>query len=240
MLTYAAGLDDSDPKHKHIVKHVVWIAEQFNDEHRIAVNWLNRNTGADVSVFALVAECKTIGSSAKALELTVVAKPNNWGVALPPEQERNKDFWSRINDNLGGGGVINKRPKPGTGKSLFFGTLRTNFRLRGLFNKKQVQVALYVDGPNPAVLVGLLEDDRSDVEDAIGEPLLWDIKGDGSAEVISVQRDGVNPEDPKEWNDLTDWMSSRLELFHKAFDSRVRDLTLPDEASRSNRTPRGS
>jgi len=51
VLTYAAGLDDTDPELKHVVRHVVWIAEEFTDEHSRALEWMNGYFGPSVYFF---------------------------------------------------------------------------------------------------------------------------------------------------------------------------------------------
>src|SRR5579863_9146746 len=45
LLTYLAGQERKTS--------VVWIAETFRDEHRAAIDWLNRNTGEDYSFFGV-------------------------------------------------------------------------------------------------------------------------------------------------------------------------------------------
>ena len=45
LLTYAAGLEAGV---------VVWIAREIRDEHKAALDWLNRKTSADTNFFAIV------------------------------------------------------------------------------------------------------------------------------------------------------------------------------------------
>lgn len=45
LLTYTAGTD---------AKKIVWVARAFREEHRVALDWLNANTGEDVRFFGVV------------------------------------------------------------------------------------------------------------------------------------------------------------------------------------------
>jgi hypothetical protein len=53
LLTYAAGRPNT--------RKVVWVAEKFGDEHRSAIDFLNRATGEEYSFFAVEIELYRIG-----------------------------------------------------------------------------------------------------------------------------------------------------------------------------------
>lgn len=227
VLTYAAGVGKSHRVFKQVVRHVVWIAEAFNDEHLIAVDWLNENTGAEVGVFALAMECKSIGNSKPALELRILSKPEGSGTPLDPEGRIHQRFWSLVNDHL----EKVSKPKPSTYKALFFGALRRNFKLRGLFNKTRLQVALNIDGPNSHDYAKLLEAESDEIEASISPEALWTFRENGRANLILVERAGSVHEaeaDDRAFNELASWMASQLEIFRSAFADRVKNLQLPD------------
>jgi diguanylate cyclase (GGDEF)-like protein len=69
ILTYAAGLG---------ARTVVWVAKQFNEEHRAALDWLNNISRDDFEFFALEIELWRIGESLAAPKFNVVSKPNKW------------------------------------------------------------------------------------------------------------------------------------------------------------------
>jgi hypothetical protein len=69
LLTYASGTDAGT---------VVWIARDFRDEHRQALDWLNEHTGEDVRFFGVALRAIRIADSPPAPLLEVVAKPNDW------------------------------------------------------------------------------------------------------------------------------------------------------------------
>ena len=69
ILTYAAGLD---------VSTIIWVAREFREQHRAAIDYLNRITDEDHRFFGVKVELLKIGESAFAPSFSVVAKPNNW------------------------------------------------------------------------------------------------------------------------------------------------------------------
>ncbi len=63
LMTYAAGLD---------TVHIIWVAKTFNDEHRAALDWLNRITMEGFHFFGVEIELWKIGESLPApLTLTI-------------------------------------------------------------------------------------------------------------------------------------------------------------------------
>ena len=69
IMTYAAGLDAFT---------IIWIAKQFTEEHRAAIDWLNRITDDKINFFGIEIEVLQIGNSEKAPQFKVIAKPNDW------------------------------------------------------------------------------------------------------------------------------------------------------------------
>lgn len=69
LISYAAALDAGV---------VVWLSTGFLDEHRAALEWLNRMTGEDLHFFGVRVELWRIGESAPAPRFDVVVRPNGW------------------------------------------------------------------------------------------------------------------------------------------------------------------
>ena len=73
LLTYSSGLS---------AVTIVWIAKQFTDEHRTALDWLNSKTEVNISFFGLEVELWRIGNSEPAPKFNIVSKPNKWSRAV--------------------------------------------------------------------------------------------------------------------------------------------------------------
>ena len=57
---------------------IVWIARKFRDEHREALDLLNRRTGEDTEFFGIEVELWKIDDSRPAVNFNLVATPNEW------------------------------------------------------------------------------------------------------------------------------------------------------------------
>lgn len=69
LLTYAGGSD---------VRIVIWIARDFRDEHRQALDWLNQRSDEETEFFGVAVEIWTIDDSRPAPHFRIVAAPNHW------------------------------------------------------------------------------------------------------------------------------------------------------------------
>lgn len=78
LLTYAAGLDAAV---------IVWISTGVREEHREAIDFLNRHTREAVDFFAIALELVRIDSSSPAVVFRLAASPNAWAknAAARPE-----------------------------------------------------------------------------------------------------------------------------------------------------------
>ncbi|HJQ23457.1 MAG TPA: hypothetical protein VKA60_06035 [Blastocatellia bacterium] len=69
VMTYAAGLD---------AKIIIWIATSIRDEHRLAMEWLNRNMGDEVSFFLVRLDVVRIGDSLPAVRFISEVEPSRF------------------------------------------------------------------------------------------------------------------------------------------------------------------
>jgi hypothetical protein len=89
-LVYTAGLN---------ARTVIWIAEDFTNEHRKTLDWLNENTHDCIQFFGVKLEVIQIDSLC-APKFNIIVKPNNWR----PTTIRSDDYWDNFNDYLEGHG----------------------------------------------------------------------------------------------------------------------------------------
>jgi hypothetical protein len=69
LMTYAAGLDTAT---------IIWVAQAFTEEHRAALDWLNRITEERFNFFGVEVELWRIADSPVAPKFNIIAKPNHW------------------------------------------------------------------------------------------------------------------------------------------------------------------
>ena len=90
LLTYAAGYDASA---------IVWIAKEFRDEHRAALDFLNGRTGEDTEFFGVVVEAWRIDNSRPAPNFNVVVTPNGWRKRNSSDKTRQRIESKRRGEN---------------------------------------------------------------------------------------------------------------------------------------------
>ena len=98
LLTYSAG---------HGAGVVVWIAREFTDEHRAAIEWLNQCTTGHFEFYAVEIHAVRIGDSIPAPEFRVMAFPSGWPkekqhtpIASSPENDRYRTFHQPMMEDL--------------------------------------------------------------------------------------------------------------------------------------------
>jgi hypothetical protein len=73
-----------------------------------------------------------------------------------------------------------------------------------------------------------LEQSRAQIEQEIGQPLLWNANPDSEDKIIALYRD-ADPDDQISWPKYCDWLVDMTEKFINAFRPRIRNLDLtPD------------
>jgi hypothetical protein len=98
LMTYAAGLD---------AVTIVWISSKFTEEHRAALDWLNRITDETFRFFGIEIELYRINDSLPAPRFNIVAKPNDWSKVVKRTASNQtiseigllrRDYWHALKD----------------------------------------------------------------------------------------------------------------------------------------------
>ncbi len=199
LVTYAAGTGAGT---------IVWIATEFGEQHRQAIDWLNQRTDEETNFFAVELELLRIEGSRPAPHFKVVAAPNEWQKRARRAGQAARSgggkaamyggFWpkliSRLNaerptwtrrrpDSTHSANWIDM-PSPVSGARFSFSFARGN-RLRH---------EIYIDGgdaqANLSVLRALV-DQRVALEEAYGRSLAFEeLPGRAACRVADYRDDG--------------------------------------------------
>lgn len=233
IITYAAGFDEA--------RTIVWIAETFRDEHRAAVDWLNRNTRREIGIFAIEIELWRIGGSAPAPRFNIVAQPNDFLRAEPVIEVAGKtelkQLYARYWDALGATIRARKSPvKPQRGlpqQWTNFSIGRTGFTLVASCTEQSgaIRVAFETLHDGAKTAFALLEARRAEIDAAYEGPLSWDAMPGRKQTRISETLTGVNLRDEADWPRQHGWMADRLDRLYAAFRGPVLGLDLEGEGN---------
>lgn len=237
LFTYAAGLD---------AVTVVWIAERFHDEHRAALDWLNRITHEDFRFFGIEVELWRIGDSVPAPRFNLVAKPNDWSKTVreaasasraggyTEAQEHRLGYWRTFQETAQemGSRFAAIRPSPrryvdvGAGRSGC--SLGASFRTGGGKEAPGALVYLWINGDERGAYLDQLFAQRDAIEAEVGAPLEWNSKANRKSSQVTAFLPG-DPTDRSTWPTLAAWTVETIEAFDRAFRPRVQQLADPDD-----------
>jgi Domain of unknown function (DUF4268) len=181
ILTYAAGTEAGT---------IVWMATDFREEHRQALDWLNMLAEGNARFFGVEIGAVQIADSPPAPLFKLRAQPNDWAAqvataARASSQVTGKgalyaEFWESLIERLREEhpGWSNARKAP----SANWLTLPSPFRSAaylsmGFASGSKLRLELYIDSQDPEaveVLYRFLLDRRGEIEASYGESLVWE------------------------------------------------------------------
>ncbi len=232
LLTYAAGLD---------ARVIVWVSPEFREEHRQALDWLNRGHGTATDFFGAVVEVVQIDGSKPAANFRLVAAPNDWSRRQRPKprdgelsskQERYREFFQGVIDELREKHRFTnaRASQPQNWFSFTSGhrgfTYAISFALRG-----RLRTELYIDtgdGDHNDRAFRSLYADREELSRELGDELEWEALDGKRACRVACYRDGTIEDSSEQLEEYHSWVVDRVLRFKKIFDSRIRALDLSD------------
>lgn len=227
LLTYAAGLDAAT---------VVWVASRFTDEHRAALDWLNRITSTDFNFFGLEIELWRIGDSALAPKFNLVSQPNDWSKAiqesaaastsgdLTPKRQLQLEFWTQFSQYMEprSPSIRLRRPRPHYEMVVPIGRAGFYIALWMFIDSGDIQVSLQIVGKDAKAYYGLLEARREEIEARLG-PLIWVNRPNTRVARLAVT--SKSPlSDPASWPEAHQWFAEWVEKFTAHLGPLVRAL----------------
>ena len=226
LMTYAAGLD---------VVTIVWIAQRFTEEHRAALDWLNRITDDDINFFGIEIELFRIGDSLPAPKFNLVSKPNDWAKSvkksataenLTDTKRKQQEYWhalkSFMEDNKSfvkiNSGLPQHWVNAAIGKSNFYLSATVNSR------DKSLGVILNIVGDNAeASYEKLYNLAFEQSREQISPEILWDKLEGRKSSIVMLKTDGDFLKE-MDWPNQHAWFKETLENFSKLFKPIVKKL----------------
>jgi hypothetical protein len=238
-------LDKADHRHlgqvltyapHHDAKICVWVAAEICDEHRAAVDWLNRISNDDFGFFAVEVRAVRIGDSLPAPLFDVVAKPNDFAKLAPESSSggplssyaaTNIEFWRLLHPKLKAAGGATRRSDGDLKDSNYWGPLTDKgsdayvlaWRSQSAHPNVGAYVGLY--GNRAAHVWQSLLERRDAFDEAVGEPLRWEANQTGTNCKIMVEP-LYSDTAPENWPAQTDWLVDKMVKLKSAFEQPIR------------------
>lgn len=228
LLTYATGLN---------AVSIIWIAAEFNEEHRATLDWLNKITGQEYNFFGVQIELYKIGNSQIAPDFTVVSKPNNWSRIvssntskmdyedLGPTKIKQLHFWTRLCEDIKekkDSPLRVRKPRPQHWHNFAIGASQVN--LASTFNTKEEMITAEVYIINNKEIFKEFEKNKEIIEKEFGEELEWQLLPDRAASRIKITKSNCDLENEDNWEEYVNWLIGKLEKLYYVFNKRLADL----------------
>lgn len=226
-ITYAAALGAST---------VVWIAPDFTEEHRKAVDWLNENGTGDVAFYGVRVELWQIDDSRPAVRFNVVARPAEIAAkvavvttgGLSEVRRLQLEWWTAFRQALVDAKAVPspRAPRPQYWYDLPLG--RAGIHLSNTANAYdgRIGVRVYLSRRRGGeTALAQLQDSKTEIEAEIGQQLKWNPNPENQDKTIALYREAdLNRRD--KWPEHLAWMVDATCRFRKAFGPRLRLLNL--------------
>ena len=229
LLTYASGLE---------AVTIIWISSKFTEEHRKSLDWLNEITDTNFKFFGLEIELFQIADSPYAPRFNIVSMPNNWGKSVSQAAKSISEgiesetkalqykYWQQLVDFIQESGSKLKPQDPRPRHWQTFAVGRSGFHIAALLNTRdnKIAVELCITNKNKAkIFYQLLEVDKEEIENEIGNKLEWRENPDKTSSKILLFND-FDPTNKEKWKEQHIWFKENIEKFDKVFRNRVKEL----------------
>ena len=222
LLTYAAGTE---------ADIVIWVTTGFQDEHRAAMDWLNKSTVQTLEFYGVEIEVVKIGGSAPAPLFRLAAFPNSWSkrasTSSQPVSERGeryRRFWQALLERLGWNVVTDRT----TSSYYSAGSGISNVRRTMAFKESnQVSIEIEISNSNKdwnKSFFDALMESRERIEEDLGAGLVWDRLDDLITSRVSLRRGGSIDADTEELGKIQDWFVANAERFKDVFLPYLKDV----------------
>ncbi len=220
ILTYAAGLD---------AVTIIWIAEHFTEEHRAAIDWLNRITDKEFNFFGVEIGLIKIGDSAAAPVFNVIAKPNGWSKDVRSSQSSGEgrsanevfkyNYWQTFVEYMANHpSKLFRTPNASHDHWMNIAMGKGGMHIALLLNTREQKatIQLYMWDDADKKYFDYLVKYKDEAEERIGVPLTWRRLEGKKASTVDIYKrcDLTNPSQQEE---IFEWYKEYTEKFISFF-----------------------
>ncbi len=222
LLTYTAGLE---------ARTVVWIAEEFRDEHRAALELLNASSTREYAYFGIEIELLRIDQSRPAPQFNVVVQPNDWAKTIRDEQEGGLsptpqlqlDFWREFRARMDAESRI-RCPQPEASPYMWCSAGDWRYGVLAVFSSDNIlRVDLEIHKDQIQAIFDSLVESKAEIECQAKQQYEWGPLPRGTKPRVYVKRD-AQITDREQWPEYQQWLKTELERMFEFVVPRAKAL----------------
>ena len=226
LMTYAAGLE---------AVTIIWISKKFTEEHRAALDWLNRITDEEIKFFGIEVEAYQIGDSMPAPMFQMVSKPNDWTKAIHSIKRQgtltgaktiNLEYWTELKEYFEAKGTKIKSQKPSPQHWTNFAIGKSDYHMSAVHSvrDKFIRVEFLINGnDSKEKFYELKEKYELDSYDKIDNQLIWDKLEGRKVSWVYIQKD-VDVNNKSDWPNQFQWILTNLEKMDDFFRPKLKTI----------------
>lgn len=219
LMTYAAGLD---------AVTIIWIAQKFTEEHRAALDWLNRITDDTFNFFGIEIELFKIGDSKPAPLFNLVSKPNDWSKQVKKStsnssasknQLAQQNYWKGLKSYLERNKSIIKMQTPPAQHWTNISIGKSDFSISATVSSRDKTIGIWLNilGSNAKENFDKLYSAGYEKSfDEVNQDLKWD-RMEGRKMCAVILKNTGDFSNTDDWDNQFEWLKTNLEKYHKFF-----------------------
>ena len=230
ILTYAAG---------HDARTVIWVTPFFQEEHRAAVDWLNRWTPEEIAFYGVEVSAIRIGDSPSAPVFRPVAVPNGWSkrtrrtaAASSPDRQKQLQFYVPVSEKLLKQGFADKVEKyEGIPRFYPSGLAYTSYAVKLI--EGHLRVYLWINAGSGRFtnrIFDALHEDRESIEAEIEAVWFWEKCGNYARAWLGIRGDDSIDDLSEEFQP---WVIEHLPKLKAALNPRLEKIIGKVKAERA-------
>jgi hypothetical protein len=225
---------------------MIWISEQFTDEHRAAIDLLNETTADDFNYFGVEIELVRIDGSRPSPRFNIVAQPNEWArnvkvgagtsAELTETTRTQLEFWIAFREYMAQNSHVRcGKPQPQTWITHPLG--RTGFHLGSIYSTwnsvtedystGELREEVVTTGNDSKAHFELLRRDADAIEGEFGGELVW-YNPENAQQCRVYVRKEIEFGNRDDWPGHHGWLKANVEMLHEIFAPRVTTLNAAD------------
>lgn len=224
-ITYASALN---------AKTIVWIATDFTEEHKKALDWLNDNTNEDLVFWGIQLELWQISDDTASMRLNIVSTPSTNVKTLKAKTNTESesrsiqlDFWTKFKDKLLDTKKISSLQTPQAHYWYDVRLGRSGIVLSNICNtqKSVVGIRVYISARVVDTYFPALVARKDEINKALGCEPEWDANPVAKDKMIALTHQ-TDLSDPAKVEEALDWMVKNTITFHSVFSKEVKNINV--------------